>query len=389
MRAQKEDQGNEVLDASFGSPTDPNFPSFALKMKEACEATNRGYTVWKTTRTVRQAFVDRQRRFYDVAVPLDPENTVPGQGIKRLLGDLFAALGGGTSQPKILAPEFAYPSHFWAPTFAGMNVVGYQAGHDQMRKIAHANESACAADPDNPPKLLLLNNPHNPSSHLISLLELAQIVRYAKKHELILIYDSAYIDIVEGAEHGPNIWEAKDAEGGWILDLFSMSKSYGFADGRIAFATGHPELTGALKGYQGYNEYGHFKPLLLLAEWMLSPECDHHVRNISAEYSTRRNIVCTGLRQGGFHMLPCQGTICCLGKVPPPYDYDGGSMQFAADLLQEESVLVAPGSGFGPAGEGLFRFAYVLNQSHCTEAVSRMNRFFASHSSVSLEQALT
>jgi len=364
MRAEREKQGGVVIDASFGSPDHTVPDSIFRAMVSRYQKSNRGYTVKKMTEKLRRTFVRRQARFYELE--LDPEFTPLLYGIKMGLAQLFYLLGSGN----VLSPAVCYPIHLWGPAFSGMHVIPYKVIPDLPRSIAHANENTLKAEGGT---AVIICNPYNPGGSVTDENELREVGKYCTTHNILMIYDAAYIDIVEEGAHAPSMVKIMGTDA-MLVELFSMSKSYGLADLRVAFMYGNPEVTAKFSQFRDFFEYGHFKPVLSMAHAALEYE-DNFVADVSDRYRTCRRIVYEGLTRAGFEVEKPAGSIVCWGKVPQAYRRKGGSFDFGKDLLNECDVLVSPGSGFGEEGEGHFRFAHVMSPEDCTEAVSRMAQF--------------
>ncbi len=343
--------GKEVYDFGLGNP-DRGSPALAVErlIAEAPPARNHRYAPSPGVPAVRQAICDWYRRRY--GVELDPElEAISTIGSKEGLGHLFlAVIGPGDT---VLVPDPCYPIHRFGVLFAGGEVVPVPTGpgRDPLVELEAARVRA-----PRPPKLAVINFPHNPTAETATRAQLEAIVRWAEEHDLWLVSDLAYADLVFDGAASPSMLEIPGARAR-TCEFFTVSKSYNMPGWRVGFCVGNAELVGALKRIKGYLDYGHFAPVQLAAVSALE-NGDQAVREIVSTYRARRDALVRGLGTAGWTVPSPAATMFVWAEIPARFRA-GGSVQFAMELLEKAGVAVAPGVAFGPGGEGFVRFALV------------------------------
>jgi alanine-synthesizing transaminase len=150
------------------------------------------------------------------------------------------------------------------------------------------------------------------------------------------------------------------------------SKSYSMPGWRIAFVVGNPEMVGALTRLKSYLDYGVFQPIQIAAIIALN-ECEDHTEAYRDVYRSRRDTLIDGLALAGWTVPVPRATMFVWAEIPEPRR-DGGSLEFAKHLLREANVAVAPGVGFGVAGDRHVRFALVENEQRIRQATRGIKR---------------
>ncbi len=155
-----------------------------------------------------------------------------------------------------------------------------------------------------------------------------------------------------------------------------MSKGYSMAGWRIGFCVGNAEIVRALGTIKAYYDYGMFRPMQIAAIMALR-HGESAVEAQSKEYQRRRDVLCDGLRRIGWDITPPRASMFLWTKIPQPWT-SMGSLDFSMKLLEEADVVVSPGAGFGPAGEGYLRIALVENEFRIRQAVRNIARCLGS-----------
>ncbi len=221
------------------------------------------------------------------------------------------------------------------------------------------------------PKLLILSFPHNPTTATVDLGFFEDVVDFAKKNEMIVVHDLAYLDIVFDDYKAPSFMQAKGAKDVGI-EFISLSKSYNMAGWRCGFAVGNKDVIDALAKIKGYYDYGVFAPIQI-ASILALRESDEHAKENAMTYQKRRDILVDGLNRSGWDVKSPKGTMFVWAPIPDKYR-DMGSMDFAMKILEESEVCVSPGIGFGDKGEGYLRFALVENENRIRQAVRQIKK---------------
>ena len=225
------------------------------------------------------------------------------------------------------------------------------------------------------PKVLFLNYPHNPTSHTVQAEFFEEVVKLARRHGLIVIHDFAYGQIAFDGYRPPSFLATPGAmEIG--AEFTTMSKGYNMAGWRIGYCAGNEKIVGGLGRVKGYYDYGIFQAIQIAAIVALR-EGGNAVKAQALEYQERRDALLDGLERIGWTgVQKPRGAMFVWAPLPAEFR-DMGSMSFAARLMEDADVAVAPGIGFGPEGEGHVRLALIENRQRLLQAVRNIKRAFA------------
>jgi alanine-synthesizing transaminase len=193
-----------------------------------------------------------------------------------------------------------------------------------------------------------------------------KIVDFAKEHQMMVIHDFAYADLVFDGYKAPSFLQAKGARDVGV-EFFSLSKSYSMAGWRVGFCVGNKETIFALRRIKSYLDYGIFQPIQIAAIIALNGPQDC-VAGICDTYRSRRDTLITGLNRAGWPVDSPKGTMFVWAKIPPQYLHLG-SVEFSKLLIKEAGVAVSPGLGFGEYGDEYVRFALIENNMRINQAV--------------------
>jgi len=295
-------------------------------------------------------------------VDIDPETeAIATIGVKEGLSHLILV----TIRPGdvVFTPNPTYPIHPYSAIIAGGDVRGIPVGPeaDFFENLIAATRQTWPR-----PKVLILNYPHNPTTEVASLEFFEKIVEYAKEHNIMIIHDFAYADLVYDGYQAPSFLQAKGAKEVGV-EFFSLSKSYSMAGWRVGFCVGNPEMVAALRRIKSYLDYGIFQPIQIASIIALKGPQDC-VAEICDTYKTRRDTLISGLHRAGWEIESPKGTMFVWAKIPEKFR-KMGSVEFSKMLVQEAKVAVSPGLGFGEYGEGYVRFALIENNMRINQAV--------------------
>ena len=368
LKAEAAAAGQDVIDFGMGNPDQPTPPHIVEALVEAArEGANHRYSASKGIAPVREAICDWYQNKYNVS--LDPETeAIYTIGSKEGLADLtLAILDKGDA---ILAPDPAYPIHPYGPIIAGAEVINVPAGpeDDFEANLRHAIATAPVK-----PKLLFLNYPSNPTSECVDLAFFERIVKLAKENGIWIIHDLAYADLSFDGYEAPSILQVEGAKE-IAVESYTLSKSYNMAGWRVGFMVGNPVLIAALTKMKSYLDYGSFAPIQHAAVAALTGPQDC-VEEIRLRYQERRNVLCDGLSAIGWDVKKPKASMFLWAKIPEAYQ-SMGSMAFAAKLIKEASVAVAPGIGFGAGGEGYVRLGLIVDNDRTEKAIANLKAMF-------------
>ncbi len=361
LKAAARARGEDIIDFGMGNPDQPTPQHIVDKLVEVAQRkdTHR-YSMSKGIPRLRRAICRWYKDRYDVN--LDPETqAIVTIGSKEGLAHLaLATVGAGDT---ILVPNPAYPIHPYGFIIAGADVrhVPLVPGVDFFQELHRAIHESWPR-----PKMLVLNFPGNPTTQCVELEFFEKVVAVCKEHNIWLIHDLAYADIVFDGYVAPSVLQIPGAEE-IAVEFFSLSKSYNMPGWRVGFMVGNKTLVAALARIKSYLDYGTFTPIQVAAIAALEGPQDC-VRQISDMYQRRRDVLCEGLSHAGWPVEKPKATMFVWAPIPEPYR-EMGSLEFSKKLLREAKVAVSPGIGFGEQGDGYVRFGLIENEHRTRQAV--------------------
>ena len=353
--------GEDIIDLGMGNP-DLGTPQHIVdKLTEAAQKPpNHRYSASMGITKLRMAIAGWYKRRFDVDI--DPDNeAIVTIGVKEGLSHLILV----TIRPGdvIFTPTPTYPIHPFSAIIAGGDVRGIPVGPgcDFFENLINATRQTWPK-----PKVLIISYPHNPTTEVVSLDFFEKIVDYAKEHDIMVIHDFAYADLVFDGYTAPSFLQAKGAKDVGV-EFFSLSKSYNMPGWRVGFCVGNPEIVAALRRIKSYLDYGVFQPIQIASIIALNGPQDC-VKEICNTYRERRDALINGLGRVGWDIKSPKGTMFVWGKIPDKY-VKMGSVEFSKFLIKEAQVAVAPGLGFGEYGDEYVRFALIENAMRINQAV--------------------
>jgi alanine-synthesizing transaminase len=361
MKMEARRAGQDVVDLGMGNPDLATPPHILKKLIEAAgKGHNHRYSASMGIAKLREAIAGWYQRRFNVKI--DPETeAITTIGVKEGISHLV--LVTIRSGDVVFTPNPTYPIHHYAATIAGGDVRGILVGpgQDFFQNLLVATRQTWPR-----PKLLILSYPHNPTTEVVDLDFFQKIVDFAKEHNILVIHDFAYADLVYDGYRAPSILQAKGAKD-VAVEFFSMSKSYSMPGWRIGYCVGNREAIFALRRIKSYLDYGIFQPIQIAAIAALNgpQEC---VDKINETYRLRRDTLISGLSRAGWEIESPKGTMFVWAEIPEKYKAMG-SVKFSKFLIREAKVAVSPGVGFGEYGERFVRFALIENNMRINQAV--------------------
>ncbi len=354
-------RGEDIVDFGMGNPDQPTPQHIVDKLVEVAQRNDtHRYSVSKGIPRLRKAICNWYKTRYDV--DLDPESeAIVTIGSKEGLAHLaMAVMDKGDT---VLVPNPAYPIHPYGFIIAGADVRHVPTGPD-INFFEELEKAIVNAWPK--PKMLLLNFPGNPTTECVELEFFEKVIEIAKEHEIWVVQDLAYADIVFDGYAAPSILQVPGAKD-IAVEFFSMSKSYNMPGWRVGFMVGNPVLVNALARMKSYLDYGMFTPIQVAAITALEgpQQCVAEIRNM---YWRRRDVLCKGLNEAGWEVKSPKATMFVWAPIPEQYKHLK-SLEFSKLLLQEAKVAVSPGVGFGSYGDDFVRFALIENEQRTRQAV--------------------
>jgi len=217
-------------------------------------------------------------------------------------------------------------------------------------------------------KAIAVNFPNNPTAATETAEFYQDLLRFARDYDLFVISDIAYCDLSLDPSYRAHSFLEFDRDRERTVEFHSFSKSYSMQGWRVAFAAGHAEALGRMHKIKSNTDYGVFMAIQRAAIAVLSGPQDY-CAEVSATYRARRDAFLSAIRGLGYPVDPPRATIYVWLPIPRRYT---SSMEFTGDLIEQTGVVVAPGAGFGDAGEGYIRVALCETEERLREAGARM-----------------
>ena len=221
-------------------------------------------------------------------------------------------------------------------------------------------------------KLVYVNYPNNPTAAIAPRDYLERLVARCRTLGLLLVYDNAYAELAFDGYVPPSIFEIDGARE-CAIEFHSLSKSFNMTGWRCAWAVAAPPIASALARIKSFTDTGPFMAIQAAGVAAL----DHwraFVPGNVAVFQERRDAAVAAFRHAGFTVESPRATMYLWIALP-----DGvASKEFAERLMDEEGVVVLPGSGFGAGGEGFFRISFIQPPERLAEAAHRAGRVLAS-----------
>ena len=359
-------ENRDVIDLGMGNPTDPTPAPIVEKLREAVlDARNHRYSVSIGVSNLRREAAKLYRRKW--GVKLDPEHEVIACiGSKEGFSHLCLGLLG--SGDTALVPSPAFPIHVHSAAMTGANVIRIPLAPNS-KFLSKMTDVARHITPR--PKVAVLNYPHNPTTRTVELDFFKEVVKIARRYNIMLIQDFAYGLTTFGKYKAPSILQVRGARD-IAVELFTLSKGWNMAGWRVGFAVGNRHMLRALAKVKGYYDYGIFQAIQI-ASIIAMRHCDDFVDAQAKVYQRRGDVLCRGLNRIGWKVRRPRATMFVWAPIPAKFR-KMGSMKVAMRLLEEAHVAVAPGIGFGDEGDGYLRIALVENEHRLTQAIRQINR---------------
>jgi alanine-synthesizing transaminase len=361
-------RGEDIIDFGLGNPDMPTPKHIVDKLIEAAQKeSNHRYSLSRGIYKLRLAITDWYKRNHDV--DLDPDSeAIATIGSKEGIAHLAMAIT--SPGDSVLVPTPTYPIHTYAFILANADVIHVPLGPD-----VDFFEALLDAFKRNwpRPKAMVINFPHNPTTQVVDIDFFEKVVDFAKEHDLIVIHDFAYGDIVFDGYRAPSFLQVPGAKDVGI-EFFSLSKSYNMPGWRVGFAVGNSEIIHALARIKSYQDYGMFQPIQIAATVALNGPRDC-VEEIRDTYQRRRDVLCESLNRIGWKVTPPRATMMVWAEIPDRFK-KMGSLEFCKLLLEQAKVAVAPGIGFGEGGDHFVRFSLVENEHRIRQAARGIREIF-------------
>jgi LL-diaminopimelate aminotransferase len=359
--AAKRSAGVDVISLGIGDPDRPTFPHVVAAMAAAVDdPANHGYPMNEGRPEFRQAV----SRFYGrrFGVEIDPDGEVmPAIGAKECIYNLsFAFLDPGDVA---LAADPGYPVYTGGPILAGAEPVPLPLVPE--RGFAPDLDAVATADLDRA-RLLFLNYPNNPTGAVAPDGLFERAVEIAREHDLLVVHDNAYSETTYDGYVAPSFLATPGAREVGV-EVFSLSKGFNMTGWRCAAITGNADAIATYWRLKTNVDSGLFEAIQLAGAAALDGPREP-IDEMNAIYARRRDLVVAALGEIGVKVAPPKATIYVWAPVPE----GDTSLSFSERVLERASVVVSPGSMYGPGGEGFFRISLTTPDERISEALERV-----------------
>lgn len=351
-------QGKTIYNMSVGTPDFKPYDHVVEALTQAAQDPEMWKYALRDLPELKQAVCDYYERRFGVS-GITPSMVQSCSGTQEGVGHLgLALLDPGDT---ILVPDPCYPVFEAGAKIADAKLEYYPlvAEHNYLPYVA-------GIDPEvaDRAKYMIVSLPANPVGSVGTPEVYEEIIAFAREHDLLIVHDNAYSDIVFDGEPGGSFLQYPGAlEVG--VEFFSLSKSFNVTGARIGFLVGREDVVSAFAKLRGQIDFGMFFPIQKAAIACLNGPRDE-VEAQRLKYQERRDALCDGLEGLGWERPNAHGSMFVWAKLP------GGrtdSMAFCEELMEKAGVVVTPGASFGPSGEGHVRMALVLPPDQIALAV--------------------
>jgi LL-diaminopimelate aminotransferase len=358
-RAELEEKGQTLFDFGAGDPREPTDPKIRQALIDGVPEVSR-YPSATGTRDLREAFAGYMRRRYGVG--LDPETQVlPASGSKEAIFHApLAFLHPSHERRGVAYGTPGYPVYERGTLFAGGETLAVRLREENGFLLPVEEIDAAKA------RVVWINYPHNPTGATAPLSYLEELAAFCREHDVLLMSDECYNDVYEG-EAPPSVLEVTSER---ALAFVSLSKRSGMTGYRSAMMAGDPDLISALKKLRP--SIGAASPGFVSEAATAAWNDDEHIKERNRVFAQKRELFVRFFERAGLRWTPTNASLYLWAEVPDGY---GGDDEAYALRLLEEGILVAPGSSFGPGGEGYFRVALVPTLADCARAIERWEEF--------------
>jgi aspartate/methionine/tyrosine aminotransferase len=369
-KAKAKAAGLKVIDLSLGSSDLPPAPHIVEAIASSLPDRNsHGYVLFHRTQAFREAAARWYHQRYGIAV--DPQTEVLA---------LIGSQEGTAHLPlAVLNPgDFAllmdpgYPSHAGGVYLASGQIYGMPL-REENGFLPVFEEIPPAVL--NQARMMVLSYPHNPTTATAPLSFFQEAVAFCQQHQLVLVHDFPYADLVFDAQISvPSVLQA-DPEKTVSIEFFTLSKSYNMGGLRVGYAIGNPELIKALRQVKAAVDFNQYQGILNGAIAALTGPQDT-VGEMTSIFRNRRDAFVNALHRIGWQVPMPESTMYVWAKLPEQWAHN--SIGFCTQMVEKTGIAASPGSGFGKMGEGYVRFALVWDPPVLEEAVERIAEFLNS-----------
>lgn len=354
-------RGVDIISFGVGDPDLPTPPHVVEALTAAAHdpATHR-YPAYTGMPALREAIAAWYEGRFGVSLDADSQ-VQPVLGSKE--GVFHLPMAFVDPGDVALVPDPAYPVYETSTILCGGEPVAMPLLPDNDFK---PDLAAIPSDKLEQAKVLWLNYPSNPTAATVDAAFFDEAVAFCRSHDLLLAHDAAYTEITFDGYVAPSALAAEGALD-CAIEFHSLSKTYNMTGWRIGWAAGSEVAIEAFKRLKTNVDSGIFEAIQRAGIAALQGPQDYLAQCVE-RYRERRDLLCDGLKSMGVVVEPPRGSIYVWVPVPDGHD----SASYTSFLLDECGIVVAPGTGYGAAGEGFVRFSLTIDDERLKEGVERM-----------------
>lgn len=353
--------GKDIINLGVGSPDRPPHPSVTAKLSEAAAKPGaHAYQPYKGSAALRSAFSEWYGKYYGVG--LDPDTEIlPLIGSKEgLMHICMTYLGKGD---KVLIPDPGYPTYRSAVTLAGGECVeyrlteqgGWMPDFEQIEWLGPENV-----------KIMIINYPHMPTGAVPTRELFKTLVKFAKRHNILLVHDNPY-SFIRNSE--PLSLLSVPGAISVAVELNSMSKSHNMAGWRIGMVAGAKERIDEILRFKSNMDSGTFLPMQEAAVVALGLG-DEWYRELNGVYYSRESKAYEILSELGCTFSPGQAGLFVWASIPE--NFEGDCFAFSDKVLYEKGVFITPGGIFGNEGKKHIRISLCSDENTLQKALDKI-----------------
>lgn len=366
VKAQAIAAGLQTIDLSLGSSDLPTEPHILQAIAESLDdPSTHQYLLFNGTLPFREAAAKWYTDKY--GIPVDPHTEVmPLVGSQEGTAHLPLAILNPGDFALLMDP--GYPSHMGGVYLASGQIYPMELREENefLPKFDDIPDAVLAQS-----RMMVLSYPHNPTSAVAPLSFFEEAVAFCQEHNIVLVHDFPYADLVFDDVAPPSIFQA-DRDKTCSIEFFTLSKSYNMGGFRIGYAIGNAELIRALRQVKAAVDFNQYRGILNGAIAAFTGPQDS-VKTTVETYRRRRDAFVGALNRIGWNVPLPTATMYIWAKLPEPWQHD--SVGFCTQLVEQTGVAASPGAGFGKAGEGYVRFALVHEPEILEAAVAKIAEF--------------
>lgn len=359
--------GAKIYDFGLGNPDQPTAPHIIETLREAAlNPKLHRYAPSQGIIELRRAICHWYEKKYNVVLNPATEAIVT-IGSKEGLAHLALAILG--KEDTVLVPDPCYPVHYYGCVIADATVerISLFPENDFLDRLEKQLQTMHPK-----PTLLILNFPNNPTTQCVDLAFFERVVALAKEHQIWVIHDLAYADLVFDGYKAPSILQVPGAKE-VAVESYTLSKTYNMAGWRVGFMCGNSTLINALGRIKSYLDYGSFAPVQMAAIAALEGPHDS-ITALCQLYQHRRDVMARGLQAAGWTVNQPKASMFLWLPIPERYR-QWGSMEFCQQLLRHAHVVFSAGIGFGKEGDHFIRISLVEDDQGMMQALANIKKW--------------